>query len=66
MVEIVWLTRDSPARFYVSVAMKLFLTHMLLNYDMKLRDAKAPSGRNLGFVQFPNPSHRLLVRKRSG
>lgn len=61
----VWLICDSPARFYVSVAMKMFLTHVLLNYDIKLMDAEAPSRWNLGFMQFPNPRQRLLVRKRS-
>ncbi|KAL9081328.1 MAG: hypothetical protein Q9159_007350, partial [Coniocarpon cinnabarinum] len=37
-----------PARFYTSVAMKLLITHILLNYDIKLADEKLASRWNLG------------------
>jgi hypothetical protein len=54
----------SPARFYVSVVMKMILSHLLLNYEFKLADPMARPCLTFGKVRLPSPFMTLLVRKR--
>jgi hypothetical protein len=53
-----------PARFYVSVVMKMILSHLLLSYEFKLKDEKAAPCLTFGKVRLPSPFMTLLVKKR--
>jgi hypothetical protein len=53
-----------PARFYVSVVMKMILAHLLVGYEFKLKDEKAAPCLTFGKVRLPSPFMVLLVRKR--
>lgn len=53
----------SPARFYVSIVMKMILSHLLINYNFKLADPKARPYLTFGKVRLPNPFQTLLVRE---
>ena len=55
----------SPARFYVSVVMKMILSHLILNYDIKLADPTARPFLTLGKTRLPRPFMTILVRRRS-
>lgn len=54
-----------PARFYVSVVMKMILSHLLLEYEFKLKDEKARPYLTFGKVRLPSPFMKLLVRRRT-
>ncbi|EZF76664.1 hypothetical protein H105_02018 [Trichophyton soudanense CBS 452.61] len=54
-----------PARFYVSVVIKMVLSHLLLDYDFKLENPTAAPFLTFGKVRVPSPFMTLLVRKRS-
>jgi hypothetical protein len=54
----------SPARFYVSVIVKEFLSQLLLDYDFMLVDPTARPFWTVGKVRLANPFMSLLVRKR--
>ncbi|EGD98143.1 hypothetical protein TESG_05529 [Trichophyton tonsurans CBS 112818] len=54
-----------PARFYVSVVIKMVLSHLLLDYEFKLENPTAASFLTFGKVRVPSPFMTLLVRKRS-
>jgi hypothetical protein len=54
-----------PARFYVSVVMKMILAEVLVGYEIKLKDAKAAPCLAFGQVRLPSPFMVMSVRKRS-
>ncbi|KAM0801452.1 cytochrome P450 [Usnea florida] len=54
-----------PARFYVSVIMKMILSHLILDYEIKLADPTARPFLIFGKVRLPNPFTTILVRKRA-
>jgi hypothetical protein len=54
----------SPARFYVSVIVKEFLSQLLLDYDFMLVDPTARPFWTIGKVRLASPFMSLLVRKR--
>jgi hypothetical protein len=54
-----------PARFYVSVVMKMILTEMLVGYEIKLKDERAAPCLAFGQVRLPSPFMVMSVRKRS-
>ncbi|KAH3919011.1 hypothetical protein HBH56_027670 [Parastagonospora nodorum] len=54
-----------PARFYVSVVMKMILGHILKEYEFKLRDEGARPCLTFGKVRLPSPFMVLLVKKRT-
>ena len=55
----------SPARFYVSVVMKMILSHLMLDYEFKLADPKASPFLKFGKMRLPSPFMAILVRKRA-
>ncbi|EFQ99667.1 hypothetical protein MGYG_02680 [Nannizzia gypsea CBS 118893] len=54
-----------PARFYVSVVIKMVLSHLLLDYEFKLENPTMAPFLTFGKVRVPSPFMTLLVRKRS-
>ena len=56
----------SPARFYVSVVIKMILAHLIVDYDFKLADPTARSCLPFGTTRLPNPFMSILIRKRVG
>ncbi|KAF2498144.1 cytochrome P450 [Lophium mytilinum] len=54
-----------PARFYVSVVMKMILSHLLIEYEFKLKDEKARPYLTFGKVRLPSVFMVLLVKKRA-
>lgn len=59
------IKHSCPARFMVSVVMKMILSHLLLEYEFKLKNEKAKPFLSFGKVRLPSPFMTLLVRKRS-
>jgi hypothetical protein len=55
-----------PARFYVSVVMKMILSHLICEYEFKLKDEKARPCLTFGKVRLPSPFMSLKVRRRGG
>jgi hypothetical protein len=55
---------SSPARFYVSVVMKMILSHLIVDYEFKLADPTARPYLTFGKTRLPNPFTAILVRKR--
>lgn len=68
MLYFVWLGLRkeiiSPARFYVSVVMKMILSRFILDYEFKLADPEARLYFKLGKARLPSPFMSILVRKR--
>ncbi|KAL8816771.1 MAG: hypothetical protein Q9191_008269 [Dirinaria sp. TL-2023a] len=54
-----------PARFYVSVIVKIVLAHLLVEYEFKLENSHATPFFSFGITRLPNPFMIMLVRKRS-
>lgn len=59
------LTIASPARFYVSMAVKMRLIEFLSQYEFKVADEKVPSSFAWGVARLPHPNLAFLVRERS-
>lgn len=55
----------SPARFFVSVVMKMILSHLIVDYEFKLADPTARAFWTMGKTRLPNPLMTILVRKRN-
>jgi hypothetical protein len=53
-----------PARFYVSVVMKMILSHLIREYEFKLKDEGARPCLTFGKVRLPSPFMGLMVRRR--
>ncbi|KAM5472033.1 hypothetical protein MferCBS49748_001481 [Microsporum ferrugineum] len=54
-----------PARFYVSVVIKMVLSHLILDYEFKLENPTAAPFLTFGKVRVPSPFMTILVRNRS-
>lgn len=54
-----------PARFYVSVVLKMILSHLILEYEFKLADPTARPFLIFGKMRLPSPFMTILVRKRA-
>ena len=54
----------SPARFYVSMVVKMILVWVIDNYDIKLADEDAKSHFSWGINMVVNPSLIFLIRER--
>ena len=54
----------SPGRFYSSIALKLMLAHVLLNYDCHLADKAALRTFSWRSAIIPRSSTMLLMRPR--
>lgn len=55
----------SPARFYVSMIVKMILIQFLTRYDFKLADENVPPAFMWGVARIPHPRLTLLIRKRA-
>ncbi|KAJ6477215.1 cytochrome P450, partial [Mycena vulgaris] len=54
-----------PGRFFAATELKAMLAHMLLNYDMKSEnEGFRPPEYVFGVARSPNPTAKILVRKR--
>lgn len=53
-----------PARFYVSVVMKMILSHLIREYEFRLADEGARPCLTFGKVRLPSPFMKLMVRRR--
>lgn len=53
-----------PARFYVFVALKMILLHLVADYEFKLADPTSRSFFNSSYARMGNPFFAVLVCKR--
>ncbi|KAF7889868.1 uncharacterized protein EAF02_002283 [Botrytis sinoallii] len=53
-----------PARYYVSMNMKMIAIHLLDNYDFKLFENNAPPKLSYHVLDMPHPKLKALVRRR--
>ena len=58
------ILRHSPARAYVSVAMKEILSYFLMHYEFKLADPNVPPVFTFGMARVSHPDLAFLVRTR--
>ncbi|KAI4121335.1 MAG: hypothetical protein LQ338_006423 [Usnochroma carphineum] len=54
-----------PARFYVSVIVKMVLAHLLIEYEFKLENPSIRPFFSFGKARLPNPFMSILIRKRA-
>lgn len=54
-----------PARFYVSVVMKMILSHLIVDYEFKLADPTVRPFLTFCKTRLPSPFMTILVRKRA-
>lgn len=55
-----------PGRALVVTVIKITLCHILMKYDLKLRDGIRPQPLRLGFVFAANGSTEIIIRRRKG
>lgn len=56
-----------PGRFFASDEASIILCHVLLKYDIKLKDGNAvPVPFEMGWALFAQPSYQIMVRGREG
>ena len=55
---------NSPGRFFTVVVMKVMMTHVLMNYDIKLREGEHPVESWFVTENLANESAAVLFRKR--
>ncbi|OCH84018.1 cytochrome P450 [Obba rivulosa] len=54
-----------PGRFFAAIELKAMLAHVLLNYDVKFeRDGVRPENKWVGTAVAPDPTAKVLFRKR--
>ncbi|KAJ7240650.1 cytochrome P450 [Mycena haematopus] len=55
-----------PGRFFAATELKLMLAHILITYDVKAENELGvrPPDYSFGRVRSPNPTARILIRKR--
>lgn len=56
---------SSPARFYVSMVVKMILIEFLTKYDFKLADDKMPATFNWKLYEVPHPRLSFHIRRRA-
>lgn len=57
-------TLFSPARFYVSMVVKMILVHIIKHYEIKLANEDAKPQFSWGIHFVTHPSLTFLIRKR--
>ena len=55
----------SPGRFYVSIVAKMVLSHLIMNYDIKLANPDASQSLAWSYALIPHPMTRLLIRAKA-
>ncbi|CAG8950411.1 hypothetical protein HYFRA_00006904 [Hymenoscyphus fraxineus] len=58
------LRHSCPARFYVSVILKLILGHLITDYEFKLENPDKKPFMTFGHTRLPSPFLSILIRKR--
>jgi len=53
----------SPGRFFAANELKCMLAHIVVNYDVKFRDGRAPGPIYFGSANIPAPA-KVMFRKR--
>ncbi|KAJ6498408.1 cytochrome P450 [Mycena vitilis] len=54
-----------PGRFFAATELKAMLAHLVINYDVKAEvEGVRPADFNFGTITSPNPTARVLIRKR--
>ncbi|THV54437.1 hypothetical protein BGAL_0026g00080 [Botrytis galanthina] len=53
-----------PARFFVSLALKMIVVHFLNSYEFKLADPSANHTFSYDIIRMPNPFLAILIRER--
>ena len=53
-----------PGRFFAATEVKVALSHILLNYDIKLVDSEKPNIYQFGTSLYTDPLAHIAVRKR--
>jgi cytochrome P450 len=54
-----------PGRFFAGNELKAMMAHVLLNYDIRSEvEGVRPANLHLGQTTLPNPSAKVLFRKR--
>lgn len=59
------LILPSPGRFFVSTMMTAMMAHLVLNYDMKLKDGVRPSDQWFQMNCSPDRAAEIMFRRRS-
>ena len=57
-------TLKSPARFYVSMIVKMIMVHVIKHYDIKLADEDAKPHFSWGINLVTHPGLNLLIRRK--
>ena len=65
LVCIPYLIARSPGRFFVSTMMTAMMAHLVLNYDMKLKDGVRPPDQWFQMNCSPNRAAEIMFRRRS-
>ena len=55
----------SPARFYVSMVIKMVLSHLIVDYEFELTEPTARPFLAFGKLRLPSPFMTIRVRKRT-
>ena len=59
------LILHSPGRFFVSTMMTAMMAHLVLNYDMELKDGVRPPDQWFQMNCLPNRAAEIMFRRRS-
>ncbi|KAI5776737.1 cytochrome P450 [Geopyxis carbonaria] len=54
-----------PGRFFAAMELKIMLAHVLMNYDLKLKEAEAPAMWHMWYAQISRPFAKLMMRRRN-
>jgi cytochrome P450 len=57
--------RACPGRFFASTMMTAMMAHLVLNYDMKLKDGERPPDQWFQMICSPNRAAEIMFRRRS-
>jgi hypothetical protein len=61
------LSHFSPGRWFAATELKTMLAHLVMTYDVKLKDeGRRPANQWIGASFIPNLSAKVLFRKRQG
>ncbi|KAF8913038.1 cytochrome P450 [Gymnopilus junonius] len=53
-----------PGRFFAATVLKMMLAHVLLRYDVKFENGVRPKDVVVGMNRLPDPSVKMLIKKR--
>ena len=63
--DVCFATLDSPGRFFASVMLKTMIAHVLIHYDVKMKNTRTrPADLYIAGVCLPDPKAEVMFRKR--